>query len=61
VTHVEDKMRRFKGECEHYSFNEWLIYTHDDASAEFSTISHEMDNSVVNPHSASDCLFSFNA
>ncbi len=44
-THVEDKMRRFKGECEHFSFNECPIYTHDGASAKFSTNSHEMDNS----------------
>jgi hypothetical protein len=45
-THVEDKMRRFKGECEHFSFNECPIYTHDGASAKFSTNSHETDNSV---------------
>jgi hypothetical protein len=44
--HVEDKMRRFKGECEHFSFNESPIYTHDGASAKFSTNSQENDNSV---------------
>jgi hypothetical protein len=36
-TLVEDKMRRFKGECEHFSFNKCVIYTHDGASAKFST------------------------
>ncbi len=43
---VEDKMRRFKGEYEHFSFNKCPIYTHDGASAKFSTNSQEMDNSV---------------
>jgi hypothetical protein len=42
-----DKMRRFKGECEHFSFNKSPIYTHDCASAKFSTNSQEMDNSVM--------------
>ncbi len=46
-TPVDDKMRRFKGECEHFSFNKRPIYTHDGASAQFNTNSHEMDNSVV--------------
>ncbi len=46
-TIVEDKMRSFKGECAHFSFNKSPIYTHDDASAKFSTNSHETDNSVV--------------
>jgi hypothetical protein len=46
VTHVEDKMRRFKGECENFSFNECPIDTDDGARAKFSTNSHEMDNSV---------------
>jgi hypothetical protein len=36
-THVEDKMRKFKSECELFSFNECPIYTHDGASAKFST------------------------
>ncbi len=45
-TLVEDKMRRFKGECEHFRFNKCPIYTHDGASAKFSTISQEMDNSA---------------
>ncbi len=30
-TLAEDKMRRFKGECEHFSFNKCPIETHDDA------------------------------
>ncbi len=30
---VEDKMRRFKGECAHFSFKKCPIYTHDGASA----------------------------
>ncbi len=45
-TLVEDKMLRFKGECEHFRFNKCPIYTHDVASAKFSTNSQEMDNSV---------------
>ncbi len=45
-TLVEDKMRRFKGECAHFSFNKCPIYTHDGASAKFSTNSDETDNSV---------------
>jgi hypothetical protein len=28
-TLVEDKMRRFKGKCAHFSFNTCGIYTHD--------------------------------
>ncbi len=47
---AEDKMRRFKGESEHFSFNKCPIYTHDGASAKFSTNSQEMDNSVWNKH-----------
>ncbi len=46
-TLVEDKMRGFKGECEHFRFNKSPIYTHDGASAKFSTNSQEMDNSVL--------------
>jgi hypothetical protein len=45
-TLVEDKMHRFKGECAHFSFNKCPIYTHDGASAKFSTTSHETDTSV---------------
>jgi hypothetical protein len=45
-TLVEDKMRRFKGECAHFRFNKCPIYIHDGASAKFSTNSHETDNSV---------------
>jgi hypothetical protein len=40
-TLVEEKMRRFKGECPHFSFNKCPIYTHNSASAKFSTNSHE--------------------
>ncbi len=36
-TLVEEKMRRFKGECAHFSFNNYPIYTHDGASAKLST------------------------
>jgi hypothetical protein len=39
-------MRRFKGECEHFSFNKCPSYTHDGANAKFSTNSHETDYSV---------------
>ncbi len=46
-TLLEDKMLTFKGECAQLNFNKCLIYTHDRASAKFSTNSHEMDNSVV--------------
>ncbi len=45
-TLVEDKMRRFKSECAHFSLNKCPNYTHDGASAKFSTNSHETDNSV---------------
>jgi hypothetical protein len=43
---VEDKIRRFKGECTHFRFNKCPIYTLDGASAKFSTNSHETDYSV---------------
>jgi hypothetical protein len=46
-TLVEDKMRRFKSDCAHFSFNKCPIYTHDGASAKFSTNSHETDYSVL--------------
>ncbi len=45
-TLVEDKMRRFKDECEHFSFNKCPISTHDGASAKFSIKSHVTDNSA---------------
>jgi hypothetical protein len=38
---AEDKMRRFKGESAHFGFNKGPIYTHDGASARFSTHSHQ--------------------
>ncbi len=47
-TLVEDKMRGFKGKCAHFSFSKFPIYTHDSASAKFSTNSQETDNSVCN-------------
>ncbi len=47
-TQVEDKMRRFKGESAKFIFNRCPIYTHDGASAKFSTNSQETDNSVEN-------------
>ncbi len=45
-TLVEEKMRRFEGECAHFSFNKCPLYTHDSASAKFNTNSHETDNSA---------------
>ncbi len=45
-TLVEDKMRRFKSECAHFSFNKCPNCTHDDARAKFSTNSQETNNSV---------------
>jgi hypothetical protein len=45
-TLIEDKLRRFKGECAHFSFKKCPIYTHDDASGKFSTNAYETDNSV---------------
>jgi hypothetical protein len=41
-----DKMRTFKDECSHFSFNKCRIYTHDGTSAKLSTNSHETDNST---------------
>jgi hypothetical protein len=46
-TFVEDKMRRFKGQCANFSFRKCHIYSHDGASANFSTNSHETDNSAL--------------
>jgi hypothetical protein len=46
-TLVEDKMRGFKSEWAYFSFNKRPIYTHDGASAKFSTNSQETDNSVA--------------
>ncbi len=45
-TLVEDKMRRFKGEYAHFSFNKCSIYTHDGASAKFRTNSQKTDNNA---------------
>ncbi len=44
-TFVEVKMCTFTLESTHFIFNECPIYTHDGASAKFSTYSHEMDYS----------------
>ncbi len=46
-TLVDDTMRRFKDEFAHFIFNKCPIYTHDGASAKFSSNSHETDNSVL--------------
>ncbi len=43
-TLVEDKMRRIKGECTHFSFNNCPSFIHDGVSAKFSTNSHETQN-----------------
>ncbi len=43
---VEDKMRRFKGECAHFSVKKCPIYTHDGASDKLSNNSQKADNSV---------------
>ncbi len=50
-TLVEDTMRRFKGECAHFSFNKCPICTDDGTSAKFSTNSHETDYSEVRENS----------
>jgi hypothetical protein len=46
-TLVENKKRRFKGECAHFSFLNFFNDTHDGASAKFSTNSPETDNSAA--------------
>jgi hypothetical protein len=40
-TLVEDEMRRINGVCAHFRFNKCPIYTHDGASAKYSTNSHK--------------------
>ncbi len=58
-TLVEEKMRRFKGECAHFSFSKCHIYIHGDASANFSTNSHDKDNSAATPlHPLCSCMHS---
>ncbi len=49
-TLVEAKMRAFTIESTHFMFNKCPFYTHDSASAKFSTKSHETDYSVANSH-----------
>ncbi len=39
-------MRRFKGECAHFSFSKGPIYTDDGARAKASSNSYETDYSV---------------
>ncbi len=48
-TLVEDKMRRSKGECAHFSFNKCPIYTHATVQVSNLTLlfSHETVNSAV--------------
>ncbi len=53
---IEDKMRRFKGEFAHFSFDKCPIYTHDGASAKFSTNSQETDNSVPHTPTPAHCM-----
>jgi hypothetical protein len=45
-TLVEAKLCTFTFESTHFIFNKCPIYTHDDASAKFSTNSHVTDYSV---------------
>ncbi len=45
-TLVEDKMCTFTLESKHFIFNKCPIYTHDGASAKFSTNLQETDYSV---------------
>ncbi len=45
-TLVEAKMSTFTIESTHFVFNKCPIYTHDGASAKFSTNSHETDYSA---------------
>ncbi len=46
-TLVEAKRCTFTLESTHFIFNKCPIYTHDGASAKFSTTSHEADYSVI--------------
>ncbi len=46
-TLVEVKLSAFTLESTHFIFNKWPIYTHDGASAKFSTNSQETDYSVA--------------
>ncbi len=53
-TLVEEKMRRFEGECAHFGYNRCPLCTHDGAGAKFGTDSHETDNSAGNRNQFSD-------
>ncbi len=46
-TLVEDKMRRLTLESTHFIFNKCPIYTHDGASAKFSTNLQETDYGLL--------------
>jgi hypothetical protein len=46
-TFVEAKMCTFTLESTHFIFNKCPIYTHDRASAKFSTNLHEMDYNEI--------------
>jgi hypothetical protein len=49
-TIVEDKMRRCRGECAHFSFNKCPIYTHDGASGKFFlALTHTIRITVLIP------------
>jgi hypothetical protein len=45
-TLVEDKMRRFKCECAHFSFNKFPIYIHDAVQVPNLALTHTTENSV---------------
>jgi hypothetical protein len=49
-TLVEDKMSTFIIESTHFIFNKCPFFTHDGASAKFSTNSHETDYSACVTH-----------
>ncbi len=46
---VEDKMRRFKGECAHFSLNKCPIYTHGSANDFFKALTHTKRITIVMP------------
>jgi hypothetical protein len=49
------------GECVHFSSNMCPIYTHDGASAQFSTKSHETDYSISIKHRFNLILFNLSS
>jgi hypothetical protein len=48
-TLVEDKMRRFNGECAHFSFSKCHIYTHDVVQVSILALSHTKRITVHGP------------